>query len=167
MRGHPFHRLRCVCRWSVFLCEFGYMDLQRLHTILSRMFLVSLTGHSSGHTDTGRDITALLFVECDTNKHHIEGNRHDRHGLVARAQCVPITGENSGLTMSTTASCPLFPQTNNISAVNSVAEYKIAASTSTRTIGITVPPDAVRAPEIPCWMIQMRYASNPGHTFSA
>jgi hypothetical protein len=45
---------------------------------------------------------------------------------------------DSGITMSTKTICPLFKQRKQISMVTSVAEYKAAASMSTRTIGIIV-----------------------------
>jgi hypothetical protein len=44
----------------------------------------------------------------------------------------------SGITMSTKTICPLFEQRKQINVVTSVAEYKAAASMSTRTIGIMV-----------------------------
>jgi hypothetical protein len=67
-----------------------------------------------------------------------------------------------GITISTTTTTPLFKQTKQTSAMKSTTVYRIAASTSTRIIGITLLFEA-RSIETARSIVQMRYASNPGH----
>lgn len=62
--------------------------------------------------------------------------------------------------MSNITYCPLFALTKHTSADRSVTEYRMAASMSTRTIGI-MDFLVVRIAEILRSIIQMRYARNP------
>jgi hypothetical protein len=64
--------------------------------------------------------------------------------------------------MSNTTISPVFEDMKHISAGKRNAEYKTAESTSTRTNGIKV-IFVVRTIATLCSIIQIRYASNPGH----
>lgn len=66
-----------------------------------------------------------------------------------------------GISRSTITNSPLFEQRKQISAVTSVREYKMAASTSTRTIGIKVPLVPARAVVTLRSIAHIRYAINP------
>jgi hypothetical protein len=63
--------------------------------------------------------------------------------------------------MSNITYVPLFASTEHTNADKSVTEYKIAASASTRTIGIIEPLLEVQIAETLRSILQMRYARNP------
>ncbi|KAG1753121.1 hypothetical protein EDD22DRAFT_1001124 [Suillus occidentalis] len=67
-----------------------------------------------------------------------------------------------GLTMSTMGSTPLFKVTKQMSPMSPMTVYNTAASMSMRTIGSGVLL-VVRTSETFRSIVQMRYASNPGH----
>jgi hypothetical protein len=71
-----------------------------------------------------------------------------------------MTGFNSGITKSPITYSPSFQRAKHIIEEPSAAEYKTAASISTRNIGTLC--FVVQIAETFRSIIQMRYASNPG-----
>jgi hypothetical protein len=37
---------------------------------------------------TRREVIVNVFADCDTNEHHVEGNRDDRHELDNRSSAI-------------------------------------------------------------------------------
>lgn len=123
------------------------------------MSLFHLLGRSSS---TGsRDV--ISTIDRNANKHHVEGDRYDRQGLVKQSSVLFSRKEvNSRFTMSDKTDSPLLAVRKHIRKPNSITEYKAAASTSTRTIGIKWLFEA-RNLATRLSILQTRYTSNPGH----
>lgn len=66
------------------------------------------------------------------------------------------------ITISPITNSPLFERAKHISEEQSAVEYKRAASTSTHIIGIL--PFVERIAATLRSIVQMRYASSPGHS---
>jgi hypothetical protein len=67
------------------------------------------------------------------------------------------------ITISPITNSPLFERAKHISEEQSAVEYKRVASTSTHMIGIF--PFVERIAATLRSIVQMRYASSPGHSF--
>lgn len=74
--------------WSIDI-ELGYMNLQRLHRMLLRAVPSRLASCSSGYINDGG--TAGFSTDRNANKHHVEGDRHDRHDLVNQSSVLCST----------------------------------------------------------------------------
>jgi len=95
-----------------------------------------------------------VLTAREANKHHVEGNRDDRDVLVDIISVISITGIDNGITKSAIAYSPLFERVKHIIEEQEDAEYKIAASTSTRNTGIL--PLVARILETLRSFVQMR-----------
>jgi hypothetical protein len=77
-------------------------------------------------------------------------------------QYLSITRIQREITRSTITYSPLLERTKQISVVTSAIEYKTAASTSTRIIGIIVPFVLARIVAKSRSIAHIRYPNNPG-----
>lgn len=133
------------------------VELQGFHGMFLQIALFRLGGHPYS-----REVT-VISTDGDTNKHHVEGNRYDRHDLV-NGSSVSFNNKDwkREITRSTITYSPLLEERKQISVVTSAIEYKIAASMSTRIIGIILPFVLARILATSRSIAHIRYASNPG-----